>query len=256
MLTKKSKSNILLMEVRQILLGNMVRDEGGKYVALNQRRFPVYGIADGAQKVKTVGITRKNYIYSTETKNNQNALFEAGKIMNSIGRMVEIQSIDNNVACLVRTYIFYPVVLVMYENEEKEIQLSAFTGRSFTARLAIYCARRKFDKGAGAFLDMDETRKDVDFPESFIDRSKLISRKEKKVLKKLEKQKKLQEQRKVVGKSKKRLISDDDTFEASEKAFEYKKTLPEDFEPVYEDDEMWDGYNWVPVKKGGKDIDE
>ena len=148
MLSKKSRNNPILMEAYHVLLGHVVFDESGRYVAVENVG---YGPTDGATKLRTLGLTRVHRIYDSG-KNNSQAVFEAGKVFRNIGRGVHFTSRDNIYGCQLKTYIFYPVILAFYENDEQKLQLSAFTPRCITARIAIALAVKRFEKHASGFL--------------------------------------------------------------------------------------------------------
>jgi len=149
-LTKKSKNNPILMESYNVLLGNVALDKEGSYVVVENSGIS-YGPADGATKLRTLGVTRVNRIYDSG-RNRKKAIYDTEKIFRNIGRKIVFLSKENVYGCMIKTYIFYPVVLAFYENEEQRLQLSGYTARCLTARLAIHFAMRKFEKASAGFL--------------------------------------------------------------------------------------------------------
>ncbi len=242
MISKKYKRNPILLEARHFLLNQVEMADNGHLVALKEWKMRSWGVADGAQKVRTLGIKAKNYYYDPVHINNTKAVYEAGKIMNSIGRMVDFETKKDSVASLVKLYIFYPTVLLFFENEDKELQLTIFTPRSITSGLAVFFSRRKFEK------EMDE----------------LIERN----LDKKEKSKKEKDDEEEEDEIDPDGLQVADTGEKNKKKSLFKKNqvvyVPYDFgsddsgdsgdeeeEPELADDEeeYWDGSNWVIVKK-------
>ena len=132
------------MEAYNILLGHVGKAEDGRLVALEDA--PVYwGPTDGATKLRTLGVTRMHRYYDSG-RNNKQTVYEIGKMFKNIGREIAFLSRDNLYGCQMKTYIFYPVVLAFYENDEQKLQLSAFTARCLTSRLAAYLSIRRFEK--------------------------------------------------------------------------------------------------------------
>ena len=153
--TKKEK-NPMLLEARKVLLNQVELDIDGKFVTTTEARFPLWGAADGEDKIRMYGVSNRTYYYDSDL-NDKKAVFRAGKAMANIGRGINLRSNRDAVACLVKTYIFYPTVLIFYEGEndagEDQLCLTAYTPRTFTSALAIKLAISKFDKSAGDDLD-------------------------------------------------------------------------------------------------------
>ena len=245
MFSKKNKRNIVTIEARHFLLNQVDVADNGHLVALQEWKLKGWGAADGAQKVRVLGVKTKDYFYKPVHINNTKAIYEAGKIMNSIGRMVDFQTKKNSVASLVKLYIFYPTVLLFFENEDKSLQLTIFTARSLTAGLAVYFSRKRFEKEMDDLLERDTTKrvsKDKDDAEE-------------------EKEETVETDGLVIA-------DDEDENESRVKRFFRKKKevvyVPYDFdaddiiegsgndeEPELADDEeeYWDGRNWVIRKK-------
>ena len=240
MFSKKKKiKDPVLLEAKHFLLNRVEVASNGHLVALKEWKLQSWGAADGAQKVKTLGIKTKHFIYDPVHINNTKAVYEAGKIMNSIGRMVDFQTKKDSVASLVKLYIFYPTVLLFFENEDKELQLTIFTPRSITGALAVYFSRRRFEK------ELDD----------------LIERNPEKKAAKQKEEPKEKEPVETDG-----LVIAEDDGDGKKGLFRKKKVVyvPYDFEadelgssieddkePELADDEeeYWDGRNWVVIKK-------
>ena len=150
MLSKKSRNNPILMEAYYVLLGHVALDEDGKLVAVENTGVS-WGPADGATKLRTLGVSRSHRIYDSN-RNNTQAVYDVGKVFSNIGRGIHFTSRDKIYGCQIRTYVFYPVVLAFFENDEHRLQLSAFTARTLTSRIAIALAFRRFEKNASGFL--------------------------------------------------------------------------------------------------------
>lgn len=151
---KKKEKDPLYVEARKVLLNQVELDKDGNFITASERRFPLWGAADGEDRIRMFGVSNRTYYYDSEY-NNSKAIFRAGKAMANIGRGINLRSDPKAVACLVKTYIFYPTVLVFYEDKENDDQLclTAFTPRTYTSGLAIKLALKKFDKSAGEELE-------------------------------------------------------------------------------------------------------
>ncbi len=149
---ERSGKDDLYKEVRKILLNQIELDEDGRFITTTEPRITFWGSADGESKVRFLGISRKNYYYSSELSNTK-AIFRAKKSMMNIGRGVNLRCDTEAVACIVKTYIFYPVVMAFFENANGDIELSLFTPRTFSAFLAIKLAARKFERASEGMLD-------------------------------------------------------------------------------------------------------
>ena len=133
-----------------MLLGNVALDKDGSYVVVEGAGIS-YGPADGATKLRTLGVTHVNRLYDSG-RNRKKAVYDTEQVFRSIGRKIVFLSQEHVYGCMIKTYIFYPVVLAFYENEEQRLQLSGFTARCITARLAIHFAMKKFEKASAGFL--------------------------------------------------------------------------------------------------------
>ena len=122
MLTKKSRKDPILMEARRVLLNQVELDEDGFFVVPEERRIPLWGAADGENRIRTLGISKRSYSY-VANRNSTQAVYKAGKVIESIGRGIHLHSLEEAAACLSKSYIFYPVVLVFYEDEDGMLKL-------------------------------------------------------------------------------------------------------------------------------------
>lgn len=145
MLSKKDRANPLLMEARLLLLNQVNVGSDGLLVAVDELRTFIYGAAEGEHKVRISGITTRDFLYRTKY-NSVKAVYQASEAMKNIGRRAHLQCMDNAAACIIKSPVFYPVVIVFYENSNGRMQLSAYTGRAFLSLFAINSALKKFDK--------------------------------------------------------------------------------------------------------------
>ena len=159
---KKAKDPVLL-EARKVLLNQVVLNKDGSFSAANERRIALWGAADGENRIRMFGVSQRLSYYETSLSDKK-AVFRAGKAMANIGRAVKLSSDESAVACLVKTYIFYPAVLVFNIDDDGEPCLTVFTARTLTAGLAAALSRKKFEKSAEDFLTRMPTR------DTFIDR--------------------------------------------------------------------------------------
>ena len=141
-----------------MLLGYVAHDRDGRIIPLEDPSV-IIGPTDGAGKLRTLGITHVKRKYDSG-KNNTKTLYEVGKVFSFIGRGIHFFSAENVYGCQMKSYVFYPVVLAFYENEEGILQLSAFTPRCLTARIAAGISIRKFEKATKGILTRDEKKKD------------------------------------------------------------------------------------------------
>ena len=240
MLTKKTKRNQVLMEARQVLLGHVRSSENGHLIADMDMRIQTWGAADGSHKIREWGVKTRHYLYNASDVNNTKVVYEAGKLMNSVGHGVDFQTKKDSVASLVKLYIFYPTVLLFFENEDNELQLSIYTARTFSSGLAVRFARKRFEKEMRDYLELESRRsykeqaepeKEEETDENGIERKK--------------------------GKKKKGLLKRDkqiyEPYDFGADAGEEESDEPELAE---DEEEVWDGSNWVIRKKKEYDDDE
>lgn len=133
------------MESRMLLLNQVDVEKDGMLVAVDELRTFRYGAAEGEHKVRISGITTRNFFYRTKF-NRAKTVFQASEAMKDIGRRVHLQSIEHAAACIIKSPVFYPVVIVFFENEDGRMQLSTYTAKAFLSLFAINSALNKFDK--------------------------------------------------------------------------------------------------------------
>ncbi len=152
---KRKKRDIgpFMTEVKHALLYHVEIDSDGRFKIVERTRLQTWGPAEGEHKILTVGITERQYLY-TSNQNNNKSIFNAKKTLESMGRGVNLTSKDNICAALVKHFIFYPVLITFYENDEGQLELALFTARTFTAGLAIMRVRRRFEKGTKEMLEL------------------------------------------------------------------------------------------------------
>ena len=138
------------MEAYHVLLGHVTMDNDGKFIAVEDVGVS-WGPSDGATKLRTLGVTQVHRLYDSG-RDKTRAVYDTEKVFSYIGRGIRFLSREKVYGCQIKTYIFYPVVLAFYENDDHRLQLSAFSARCLTSRLAIFFAIRKFEKGTAAFL--------------------------------------------------------------------------------------------------------
>ncbi|MBR1598491.1 MAG: hypothetical protein IJ661_06275 [Lachnospiraceae bacterium] len=145
MLSKKDKANPLLMESRKLLLNQVDVGEDGRLNAVDEIRTFRYGAAEGEHKVRISGITTRDFLYRTKY-NRAKAVYQASEAMKNIGRRANLKCMNDAAACIIKSPVFYPVVIVFYENSDGRMQLSAFTAKAFMSLFAINSALKKFDR--------------------------------------------------------------------------------------------------------------
>ena len=176
MLSKASKKNPILMEACCVLKNQVAKDVDGRFVADEDSPSQGFGPADGENKIRLFGLTRVYRIYTSDI-NHTKAVYQSIKVFSNIGRGVRFLSRENANGCLLKSYICYPVVLAFFENDDGELQLSAFSPRCFTSRLAIRMAVRKFEREFGDKLTYEKGRKPVKTPGGFSDEGVTENRK-------------------------------------------------------------------------------
>ena len=77
--TKKEKDPMLL-EARKVLLNQVELDIDGKFVTTTEARFPLWGAADGEDKIRMYGVSNRTYYYDSDL-NDKKAVYRAGKAM-------------------------------------------------------------------------------------------------------------------------------------------------------------------------------
>ena len=78
--------------------------------------------------------------------NKKTVLKKAGDALGKLGRRVDLKSDREAEACLRKTYILYPVVLLFSWEEQGRLLLRTYTARSFSAPIAARLAVRRLEK--------------------------------------------------------------------------------------------------------------
>lgn len=221
---RKYKNDDMLREARHVLLNHVELDEDGHFVVVEEFRFQTWGAADGEHKIRWLGITQRRNIYNTD-KNHTKAVYGAGKAMANIGRGINLKSNEDAVACIFRMHIFYPVVLIFFENDDDELCLMEYTARSVTAALACRFARLKFERSYDGLVRVEDNRT---FKEKLADKKK-----EKDVRKLHKKDEKLKKKEKKLRKKEEKRSGE----------IEKLKKRIEDSGSV------WNGKEWVPKEE-------
>lgn len=148
---EKERKKLRKKEIRSVLLGNFAVSDDGRTIAGKNRVITPYGIADGAQTVAFFGIKQKRYVYRTTLKNYNQVAYRVYKTMADIGRVFEMESSPEAVACLIKSYVFRPVVLIFEEikkpdNKDSYLLLTVCCGRSPLAIIPVFRAVSRFDK--------------------------------------------------------------------------------------------------------------
>ncbi len=145
-----------MLEARQVLLNHVTIDSNDRFVTVDEFRFQLWGAADGEASLRFWGLAKRKFIFKSNLSNTQ-AVFKVNRRITTLGRGINFKSNDKAAGCIVRTYVFYPVVLAFYENEEGELELAAFTPKWLTAGLAISVVVRKFEKIMDGLVERVET---------------------------------------------------------------------------------------------------
>ena len=148
---EKERRKLRKKEIRSVLLGNFAVSDDGRTIAGKNRVITPYGIADGAQTVALFGIKQKRYVYRTTLKNYNQVAYRVYKTMADIGRVFEMESSPEAVACRIQSYVFRPVVLIFEEIKKQDdkdsyLLLTACCGRSPLAIIPVLRAVSRFDK--------------------------------------------------------------------------------------------------------------
>ncbi len=153
----------LAKEARKVLLNQVELDQDGNFRVVNEVRFQMWGPADGEQKIRTLGVSRRDYYYTSDYNNTQ-AVYKVSKAISSLGRGVSILSESPATSCIFKTYIFYPVCIVFYENKEGLLQASFFTARCLSAFFILRLALKRFDLSTTGIIkrSVAEKKKDKD----------------------------------------------------------------------------------------------
>lgn len=146
-------------EIRSILLGKLVRTEDRVWtVAPEGTRIPFQGMSDGSGDVRLFGITCRQRSYRAEE--NLDELFSAARdSLEEIGKPLRLKSAPRAAACLYRSLLTAPVLLVLEEGK-KTLTLSAYTGRAIMAGFSCSTAARVLEQRMNGKLL--RTEKDLD----------------------------------------------------------------------------------------------
>ena len=147
MISKKKRKDPVYMEVRKVLLGMTGQKPGGHLSAQESGSFYRNGAVDGEVKIRFLGLTVRRFSYQVQGHTNKKkALQKGGEALGKLGRRVDLKADRMAEACRMKTYLFYPVVLVLSWEDEGRLRLQAYTARAFSASIAIWLAVRKFEK--------------------------------------------------------------------------------------------------------------
>ncbi len=141
---KRSKDPFIT-EIKRVLLYHVEIDTDGRFKAVDRARLQTWGPAEGEHKILTVGMSHREYIYTSDL-NNTKAIYQVRKALERMGRGVNLATRDGAACSIVKSVIFYPVLVVFYENDDGDLELDFYTARTFNAWLAILRVSRKFDK--------------------------------------------------------------------------------------------------------------
>ena len=130
-------------ELRKLLTGRTIRDEEGWLVAVPDGSYLIYhGIADrtGYRKIKY----KEARVQAAPS--NEEAFYKVLKALQEIGILVNMESKPTALCALCRFFLTKAVVLCVSPEEDGEVLLEAYTGRSFTAGLCCQMAMAKLVK--------------------------------------------------------------------------------------------------------------
>ncbi len=146
MASKKKNKDELSVDAKKILLGKLTEGPGGYLVIRDDNSiFLTQGYSDGADRVRFFGMKCRNYYYQTRL-NYKKAIALAAKSLSPLGRRVILNHDKSAIAYIMKTYVFYPALIVFHKGETDKICLSLYTARCLTAALAIKIAKNRFDR--------------------------------------------------------------------------------------------------------------
>lgn len=134
----------VMKEVRQMLLGNLVPKD--KYLEVSQSKLTgiQWGVADGADSVFLLGVSRHTRYYKSTLKDNR--IRDLGhKALMEIGRKVYLRSNPNAETAICRYLVTRPIV-VLFEVDEIGIKVETYTARGIPGLISEWYIRRKFMK--------------------------------------------------------------------------------------------------------------
>lgn len=143
---KKLQNRVRLKEVKKALLGNLTIGEDGRMVPVSGFNMNWWGTADGSFGTRLFGIAEKTVTF-TSSKGKTKMVYEAAKVMEDFGRGLDFESVYAGASCLLRHFLFRPVVLVFEADEEAEgeYMLSVYCGRDILTYFSMRRAIRLFE---------------------------------------------------------------------------------------------------------------
>lgn len=139
------KKDPLYREAKKILLNHIELDEDGRFKTTDEVRFQLWGSADGESKTRFLGLSHTTYYYESN-ENSTQAIYKVEKAMANMGRRINISANRETACVFVKTYLFYPVVLIFYEDDEDGLCLTAYTPRAIFSVFPKMLAARKFTR--------------------------------------------------------------------------------------------------------------
>lgn len=134
----------VMKEVRQMLLGNLVPKD--KYLEVSQSKLTgiQWGVADGADSIFILGVSRHTKYYKSSLKDNR--VRDLGhKALMEIGRKVYLKSNPNAETAICRYLVTRPIV-VLFEIDDIGIKVETYTSRGIPGLISEWYIRRKFMK--------------------------------------------------------------------------------------------------------------
>ena len=134
----------VMKEVRQMLLGNLVPKD--KYLEVSQSKLTgiQWGVADGADSIFILGVSRQTKYYKSSLKDNR--VRDLGhKALMEIGRKVYLKSNPNAETAICRYLVTRPIV-VLFEIDDIGIKVETYTSRGIPGLISEWYIRRKFMK--------------------------------------------------------------------------------------------------------------
>ena len=131
-------------EIRQMLLGNLVPKD--KYLEVSQSKLTgiQWGVADGADSIFILGVSRHTKYYKSSLKDNR--VRDLGhKALMEIGRKVYLKSNPNAETAICRYLVTRPIV-VLFEIDDIGIKVETYTSRGIPGLISEWYIRRKFMK--------------------------------------------------------------------------------------------------------------
>ncbi|MBP5305619.1 MAG: hypothetical protein J6Z02_07180 [Lachnospiraceae bacterium] len=161
-------------EIKQALLGDLVPDE--KRLAVSGQRKVIFrnGLRDGFGSVFFFGILKKRrwyYVNKKAVKIEDKAL----KVMQNMGRMLNLRELSGGDAVYISYIIGRPVVLTYTVNKDK-LTLAAYSGRSLFGLISVFRALFTFE----AALEGDITRFASDSEKELLKKDKAAKKEAKK----------------------------------------------------------------------------